>query len=92
MWNRGENTKCVKCPEPELLDENKEAFSLFSMAITQFRHGFGGPTGLIYSEVGLIAKLHKIDFKKAFGAVRVMEGEYLAIVQEQQSKNSESAK
>lgn len=67
--------------------ENCEAVKLFWHCLTQFRHGFSGPTGLDYSGVKCVAESLNIDFNAELASINVMENEYLKIVSEQQSKD-----
>jgi len=70
-----------------LLYENHKATTLFWRCLTQFRHGFSGPTGLIYSEVEIVAKSLKINFDEELENIQTMENEYLKIVNEQREKD-----
>jgi hypothetical protein len=87
MWNRDSESRCSACPKPELWQENIEPFNLFVLSITQFRHGFSGPTGLDYGAVAIVAGSVNVDLKTCLGAIQTMEREYLDIVREKQDES-----
>jgi hypothetical protein len=56
--------------------ENWESFEIFSTLQTQWRSGFGGPTGLDYNTLYATMTLMNIDQKKQLDLladIRVME-------------------
>lgn len=60
-----------------LWPENVAAFQLFQQLHTQWRHDFGGPTGLDYTAV--LAHMRQVrvprrKFDELYAAVRMMEG------------------
>ena len=59
-----------------VLPDNWTAFEAFNSLGTQWRIGFGGPTGLDYAVIPDVLKLHQIpdaDWRDVFDSIRVME-------------------
>lgn len=66
--------------------ENRHAVVLFEAMRTQWRSGFGGPTGLDYSVLPALFQLHNVkrsERRKLFEDVREMEIEVLTMFAEQ---------
>lgn len=64
--------------EIEVWPENWRTVDVFCKMSTQWRHGFGGPTGLIYSELETILRLVGLEVtaeeqRELFEGVRTME-------------------
>lgn len=67
----------------ELWPETDEALTLFSSISTQWRVGFGGPTGLDYNVLFKLLDrkgLSGRDYDRLFNDIRVMEAEALTIM------------
>lgn len=68
--------------------QNREAVVLFEALRTQWRTGFGGPTGLDYSVLPTIFQLHGVKAsrrRELFEDLRAMEIEVLTMFGEQRS-------
>lgn len=74
----------------EVWPENEDAFHVFSSAMTQWRIGMGGPTGLDYAALPVIMDFAGItqDRSEIFTAIRIMESEALNVF----SSNRDRAK
>lgn len=71
-----------------VLPQNREAVVLFEAMRTQWRTGFGGPTGLDYSVLPTLFQLHGVKRSKRrelFEDLRAMEIEVLSMFGEQRS-------
>lgn len=78
---------CKACPRPVLYDTNVDAFNLFTACLTQFRYGFNGATGLDYVAVKSVAETLEIEYSESvFFKVRVMEDEYLNVMDKLRDK------
>lgn len=69
----------------EIWPENWLAFEVFAAMQTQWRAGMNGATGLDYAALEPVMRLHGIPKRKraeVFEAVRLMEGEALAVMRE----------
>jgi len=74
-------------PPFEVWSCNWETFLLFHAMSTQWRIGFGGPTGLDYSQLPVVAQLLEIPLdKERFDGIRVMERETLMVLAERNEK------
>jgi hypothetical protein len=66
--------------EQELWPENETAVRLFDAMLSQWRFGPGGPAGLDYAALPVVARqlrLKRRALREAFDGLRVMEGEAL---------------
>lgn len=65
----------------EIWPENLQPFEVFRAMLSQWRHGFNGPTGLDYAALPIVEQrlgVKKRDRADIFAAVQVMESEALA--------------
>jgi hypothetical protein len=69
--------------------QNWKILQLFVAMGTQWRIGMGGPTGLDYSTIPIVATAMKIKLKPSvLASLRVMEGEALRVMGEGRKKPS----
>jgi hypothetical protein len=65
--------------------DNETAVNVFVAMSTQWRTGFNGATGLDYGALPVVLRLQQIprpDWPDTFDALRVLEGEALAVMRE----------
>jgi hypothetical protein len=65
--------------------DNLPAVNVFVALSTQWRTGFSGATGLDYTAVPVVLRLQQLprsDWPDTFDALRVLEGEALAVMRE----------
>lgn len=77
--------QATQAQEVHIWPENWPAFELFESLRTQWRAGFGGPTGLCYEAVyPLIDRLTttREEWERLFEDIRLMEREALSVMQE----------
>lgn len=71
---------CAACEGrcPELLPDNAPAWELWAAVQTQWRVGMGGPIGLDYPAVWLVAETMGVEMHSAnLGRIRALEREAL---------------
>lgn len=67
--------------------DNWKTLELFIAMGTQWRAGMGGPTGLDYTALPVVAKAMRIKLtRERFDGIRVMEGEALRVMGERSAK------
>lgn len=77
--------------EFEVFPDNWTALSVFTDLATQWRVGFGGPTGLDYTAIEPVLRLRRVkrnQWAQTFDDLQVMETEVLKVFKEQAEKNS----